>query len=168
MFGLSESLMRGMVNVPISWQLALPQSLWILGIPWMKMVLHFTVSQIEPIVALHGVPWIKHNSIWKHQLDKEQLLQIISILGRSVHMWKSKSSTNCVTKLVFHAKPIRFSFVHTLQLHLCQLQKNAAEAPLLAYAKPWGQYVGFCYKQVQNVWWMRKSCEGWPGQQSTR
>jgi hypothetical protein len=101
-------------------------------------------------------------------MDKEQLLQIISILGRSVHMWKSKSSTNCVTKLLFHAEPTTFSFVHTLQLHLCQLQKNAAEAPLLAYAKPWGQYVGFCYKQVQNVWRMRKSCEGWPGQQSTR
>ncbi len=48
--------MRGMVNVPISWQLALPQSLWILGIPWMKMVLHFTVSQIEPNAALYGGP----------------------------------------------------------------------------------------------------------------
>jgi hypothetical protein len=45
-----------MVNVPISWQLALPQSLWILGSPWMKMVLHFTVSQIEPNVALYGGP----------------------------------------------------------------------------------------------------------------
>jgi hypothetical protein len=45
-----------MVNVPISWQLALPQSLWILGIPWMKMVLHFTVSHFEPDVALYGGP----------------------------------------------------------------------------------------------------------------